>query len=66
MKKLRGDGYNVIIFEPTVEDEYMKFKVINNLSIFKQKSEIVLANRMSPDLDDIKGKVYCRDIFNKD
>ena len=66
MKLLRGDGYHVVIFEPTVSNSYMDFDVESDLKLFKEKCSIILANRMSPELSDVSDKVYCRDIFNKD
>lgn len=66
MKWLRGDGYNVIIYEPTVKERYMEFPVEADFEIFKNKSDIILANRMAEELQTLSNKVYCRDIFNKD
>ena len=66
MKKLRGDGYRVIIYEPTVKASYMDFDVVDDLIDFKRKSNIILANRMDSVLNDVIAKVYCRDLFNKD
>ena len=66
MKWLRGDGYHVIIYEPTVKESYMEFPVEDDIERFKKECDIILANRMSKELESISDKVYCRDIFNKD
>ena len=66
MKWLRGDGYHVIVYEPTVKGEYMEFPVEEDLDRFRDGCDIILANRMAEELEPVIGKVYCRDIFNKD
>lgn len=66
MKWLRGDGYKVIIYEPTVKDSYMDFEVEADLAKFEDESDVILANRMAKELEPVSEKVYCRDIFNKD
>jgi UDPglucose 6-dehydrogenase len=66
VKKLRGEGYDVIIYEPTIKNNYMGFCVEDDFEKFKTESDLIVANRMSKDLFSISEKVYCRDIFNKD
>lgn len=66
MKWLRGDGYHVVVYEPTVKGEYMEFSVEEDLDRFRDGCDVILANRMAEDLRPVIGKVYCRDIFNKD
>jgi len=67
MKLLRAEGITIIIFEPSIMDEaYEGMTIINNLSDFKKKSDIIICNRKSKDLDDVKEKVYTRDLFIKD
>ena len=64
---LKEDKKEIVIYEPTLEaTEFNGCKVINNLNSFKEKSDIIMANRMSEELKDVKQKVYTRDIFNKD
>ena len=67
MKNLRGEGVNVIIYEPTLSaDTFEKFKVVNDLNSFKAESDVILANRLSDELKDCKEKVYTRDLFSRD
>lgn len=66
MKQLRGEGVEVIIYEPVVEEEsYEKYKVVNDLDVFKEEADIILANRVEDDLKDVKDKVYTRDLYNE-
>lgn len=67
MKRLKNHDINVIIYEPTlVEKEFDGFSVIDNLDIFKNKADIIIANRWTSILDDVKEKVYTRDILHRD
>ena len=64
--KLVDKGTSVIVYEPELnQKEFHKAKVIGNLSEFKQKSEIIIANRMSSELQSVSNKVYSRDIYNE-
>jgi len=67
MKILRGEGVKVIIYEPTLSTkEFERYEVCNNLAEFKKQSDLILANRISDELQDCKEKIYTRDLFSRD
>ncbi|MNV68426.1 UDP-glucose 6-dehydrogenase [compost metagenome] len=68
LKRITDAGVQVVIFEPAIEEaEFLGAKVVNDFEQFVSKSDVIVANRLSPEMEKIDpGKIYTRDLYSKD
>jgi UDPglucose 6-dehydrogenase len=70
IRRIRDNGIDVIVYEPFISEKDISNsfdeKIVNDLETFKKLSDVIVTNRMSSELSDVKDKIYTRDIFNSD
>jgi len=67
MKRIQAKGIEVVVYEPVLQDKlFAGARVVRDLEVFKRDCDVILANRMTPEIEDVTGKVFTRDLFGRD
>jgi UDPglucose 6-dehydrogenase len=67
MKRIKAKGIEVIVYEPSLtEPMFYRSRVVNDLAAFKAQSDVIVANRVTQEVEDVRNKVYSRDLFGQD
>ena len=67
MKRIKAKGVEVVVYEPSLKEEtFYNSKVIKDINEFKAVSDVIISNRVSEDIEDVKEKIYTRDLFGRD